>query len=127
MPTAASSDQKYRSRPYPNGCRSSATLVLRLTATSSSTWFVVSASECTASESMAADPLSRPAIALAIAMPRLAIIATTTVSVLSSSDATRSFLQQPRYAPRVRQAKVLVASNRGPVAFRLDDDGALRI
>lgn len=59
----------------------------------SSTSVVVSATECTASESIAADPEITPAMSLATAMARLAAPATTTVatlSVLTSGWATTS-------------------------------------
>src|SRR4051794_10995411 len=79
---------------------------------------------------MAADPLTNPATPLAIAIPRLATIATNTVSVLSpSSCAMPPALprQAERYPPPVARAEVLVASNRGPVAFRFGDDGRMRM
>src|SRR4051794_41896847 len=78
---------------------------------------------------MAAEPDRAPAIALATAMPRLATIATNTVSVLSpSSSAMPPALprQGERYPPPVARAEVLVASNRGPVACRFGDDGRMR-
>lgn len=46
---------------------------------------VVSATECAASDSMAAEPEITPAISLAIAMARLATPATITVPTLSLS------------------------------------------
>src|SRR4051794_17376742 len=79
---------------------------------------------------MAADPLTNPATPFAIAIPRLATIATNTVSVLSpSSCAMPPALprQAERYPPPVARAEVLVASNRGPVAFRFGDDGRMRM
>src|SRR5438128_2165286 len=82
---------------------------------------------------MAADPDNAPAMAFAIAMPKLATIATTTVSVLSPLSSTSSAMPQAlpraaeRYPPPVARAEVLVASNRGPVAFRFGDDGQMRM
>ena len=53
----------------------------RLSATNSSTSVMVSARECAASESIAEEWLIRPPISFAIAMPRFARPATTTVAV----------------------------------------------
>src|SRR3954453_16976777 len=85
IPTAASSDQKNRSLPYPKGCVSSAGLRLTRKEISRKIWLVVSATECAPSASIALEPLSSPAVILATAMPRLAASATRTVPVLSSS------------------------------------------
>src|SRR5215203_6391309 len=71
------------------GCRSSGALLPRLRATNSRTSVIVSASECAASESMAEEWLIRPPISFAMAIPRFARPATTTVPVdsLPSSSA----------------------------------------
>ncbi len=45
MPNAASSDQKYRSWPYPNGCRSSAGRAPRRRDANRNPWLSVSAAE----------------------------------------------------------------------------------
>src|SRR2546421_8939622 len=84
MPTAASSDQKYRSLPCPNGCRRSAGRRDRRSAVSSSTSVTESPTEWAASDSSAADPVSSPASALSTAMPTLTASATRTVPTLSA-------------------------------------------
>src|SRR6266571_5237775 len=83
MPTAASSDQKYRSLPCPNGCSLSAGRLDRRSAVSSSTSVTESPTECAASDSSAADPVNRPASAFSTAMPTLTASASTTVRTLS--------------------------------------------
>src|SRR3954465_6189687 len=61
-------------------------------------------------------------------MPRFAAIATRTVAVLSSDMQASVPYCGCGYAPSVRSgAEVLVASNRGPVAFRLGEDGRLHL
>src|SRR3954462_6808570 len=61
-------------------------------------------------------------------MPRFAAIATRTVAVLSSDMEASVPYCGCGYAPSVRSgAEVLVASNRGPVAFRLGEDGRLHL
>ena len=45
IPNAASSDQKYRSWPYPNGCLASAGRAPRRSDASRNTWLSVSAAE----------------------------------------------------------------------------------
>src|SRR6059058_2207583 len=61
-------------------------------------------------------------------MPRFAAMATTTVAVLSSDMEASVPYCGCGYAPSVRSgAEVLVASNRGPVAFRLGEDGRLHL
>src|SRR2546425_11575862 len=87
MPTAASSDQKYRSLPCPNGCSLSAGRLDRRSAVSSSTSVTESPTECAASDSSAADPVNTPAIALSTAMPTLTASASTTVTELSAEGA----------------------------------------
>src|SRR5690348_16884391 len=83
MPTAASSDQTYRSLPCPNGCALSAGRRDRRSAVSRSTSVTESPTECAASDSSAADPVTRPAIALSTAMPTFAASARSTVTELS--------------------------------------------
>ena len=83
VPVAASRAHRYAALPCPNGWSASAGRDPRRSATKSSTSVSVSAKECAASESTAADPLSTPATALATAMARLARPATMTVPVLS--------------------------------------------
>src|SRR3954447_7215587 len=78
--------QKYVSRPKPNGCQSSAGRSPRLSAMNSSTSVIVSARECAASDSIADEWLISPPTSLAIAMPRFATPATTTVPVLSPPE-----------------------------------------
>src|SRR5215207_1821002 len=98
IPTAASSDQKNRSLPYPNGWVSSAGCRLSRSETSRKSWFVVSATECAPSASIALEPLSSPAVILATAIPRFAASATSTVPVLSSSLTSVAY---PGAAPAV--------------------------
>src|SRR2546423_1406452 len=86
MPTAASSDQTYRSLPCPNGCCLSPGRRERRNAVSSSTSVTESPTECAASDSSAADPVNRPAKALSTAMPTLAASARRTVTTLSSAE-----------------------------------------
>jgi hypothetical protein len=81
--TAAMSDQKNRTLPYPNGCRRSAGRSECRSAASNSPSVVVSATECAASASMAADPVNNPATAFITAIAALTVNATTTVRVLS--------------------------------------------
>jgi len=81
---AATSTHRNAARPWPKGWRSSAGWAPLRTATNSSTSVVVSAKECADSDSMAAEPLSNPVIALATATPRLANPATTIVRELST-------------------------------------------
>src|SRR5438270_6197708 len=83
MPTAASSDQTYRSLPCPNGCCLSAGRRERRNAVSRSTSVTESPTECAAADSSAADPVNRPANALSTAMPTLAASASRTVAALS--------------------------------------------
>src|ERR1022692_2937216 len=64
-PRAAISAQKYASRPYPRGCRSSGPRVLRRWATRRRRSLAVSASECEASAAIAGEPVKTAAPALA--------------------------------------------------------------
>jgi hypothetical protein len=75
--------QKNVSFPWPNGWVASAGRLPRVTATNSRISVVVSARECAASDSMAAEPLSTPATALVRAMSRFITPATTTTTRLS--------------------------------------------
>src|SRR4051812_46159869 len=83
MPTAASSDQTYRSLPCPNGCALSAGRRDRRSAVRSSSSVTESPTEWAASDSSAADPVNSPAIVLSTAMPALAASASRTVAELS--------------------------------------------
>src|SRR5215472_8599179 len=83
VPAAASRAHRYAALPCPNGWFSSAGRDPRRSATKSRTSVSVSASECAASDSIAADPLRTPATAFAAAIARLTRPATTTVPVLS--------------------------------------------
>ena len=67
--------------------------------TNSSTWLPVSATECTDSASIDADPVSRKATNLITAMPRLAAKAATTA--LISRQLTRT-----RYSILVRRSRI---------------------
>ena len=94
-PIAASSAQKYASRPRlkPLGA---AGRRLRRWATRSSTLLPVSAAECTVSANIAVEPVTTAAASLATTMPRFASSATTTVRVLPLSDATVASCQPRR-------------------------------
>src|SRR5438034_809372 len=85
MNTAARNDQKNRSLPYPKGWPSSGGRSPSLMESSRNPWSVVSATECAASASSAADPPSTPAIPLATASVRFAPAATSTVFLLSDA------------------------------------------
>src|ERR1035438_1303799 len=86
MPNAASSDQKYRSCPYPNGCSSSAGRMPSRSEVNRKTWLRVSANEWAASASMALEPVRIPATSLAIMTMMLAPPAISTVRVVDSRD-----------------------------------------
>src|SRR3954451_8176937 len=77
--TATSSPQKKRALPWPNGCPSSGGRSARLRPNSSSAWLPVSAAECSASASIAADPEINAAANLAIA---IAVFANSAASTL---------------------------------------------
>jgi hypothetical protein len=83
MPNAASSDQKYRSWPWPNGWASSAGRSAWRSDVSRNTWLRVSAAEWAASASMALDPLMIPAANLARPTMRFATPAMITVRRVS--------------------------------------------
>src|SRR4051812_31808529 len=87
MPTAASSDQTYRSLPCPNGWALSAGRTDRRNAVSRSTSVTESPTEWAASDSSAADPVNSPAIVLSTAIPTFAASARRTVTELSEGPA----------------------------------------
>src|ERR1700733_13607142 len=70
--TTTTNPYKYRSRPKPIGCSSDLGRRDRPRPMMSSSSFPVSASECTDSASIDADPVSRNATNFVTAMPRLA-------------------------------------------------------
>jgi len=70
--------QKYRSRPYPNGCARVAARLARWSPRSKRPWFPVSATEWTPSASIAEDPVTKNPTNFATAIPPLAISAATT-------------------------------------------------
>src|SRR6185437_13847008 len=84
MPNAASSDQKYRSWPWPNGCSRSAGRSACRSEVSRNTWSSVSAAEWAASASMALDPLRIPATSLTRPTSRFAAPAMMTVRRVAS-------------------------------------------
>src|SRR5437762_11090604 len=69
---ATTNAQKKRSRPYPNGWSRSASLRAFLPPNSNNNWLPVSATECTASASIAPEPVNANPMNLITAMPRLA-------------------------------------------------------
>ena len=85
IPTAASSDQKKRSLPYPKGCSESAGFSERLSEVSRKIWLRVSAQEWAASASIELDNVIRPAMVLPMAMIVLADSASSTVPLLSEA------------------------------------------
>ena len=91
MPNAASSDQKYRSWPCPNGCSSSAGRSASCSDVSRNSWSSVSAAECAASASMALEPLRIPATSLTTPTRTLAAPATMTVRRVSCCGLRRRF------------------------------------
>jgi hypothetical protein len=88
---AAINAQKNPALPCPNGCRTSGDLPPLRTATNSRTSVTVSAAECMASDSIADEPLMRPATSLATPIARLASPATITVTRLSDPGFSISF------------------------------------
>jgi hypothetical protein len=85
MPSAARNAQKYRSCPRPNGCSASGSPDDLRSPTNSSTSLPVSATEWAASAHSEAEPVNSAATVFAMAIPRFAATATTTVRALSSS------------------------------------------
>src|SRR5580692_3736598 len=94
--------------------------------TNSSTWLPVSATECTDSASIDADPVSRNATNLITAMPRLAANAASTARI--SRQETRTWLLDPGLKVLDRHALTRVDPGRdgqvdARVVGQLDDAG----
>jgi hypothetical protein len=89
MPNAASSDQKYRSCPWPNGWSRLAGRLDWRSDSNRKSWSRVSATECADSASMALDPLRIPAASLATPTRKFAAAATMTVRRVASDPLRR--------------------------------------
>src|SRR3954464_5688644 len=82
--TATRNAYTYRSAAWPNGCNASAGRRARRPPISSNSWFAESATECTPSASIDAEPVIAAATNFAAPIARFAPNAVTTARVLSS-------------------------------------------
>src|SRR5882762_444563 len=92
--TATRNAQKYTALPYPRGCLASGARLASFMPNSSSTWLPQSAAEWIASASIALEPVTAAATALAIRIPLLAPSAYSTARNVEACDMNSPLCQK---------------------------------